>query len=171
MVKGEYLVIDQALYKVEPTPANQHQSNEVATGNGCAATQSGPKQENAGECSCEREEVKEPVGERVVLQPSNCCRGVVTRTCEQVVPLENLVKDDSVEESAEPYSEQDSCISDRGPISLEPPSSGHSPATPSAYALSGMNLRRVLSLRRALLPLRGLPQSGSQHGSSHRAQR
>jgi hypothetical protein len=38
-----------------------------------------------------------------------------------------------------------------------------SPAASRAYTLSGMKLRRILFMR-TLLPLRGLPQSGSQQG-------
>jgi hypothetical protein len=74
-----------------------------------------------------------------------------------------------------PESERDG--SDRGSAAFHAKSRfsavlpyARSPAALEAYTLSGMKFRRILFMR-TLLPLRGLPQSGSQQGSSQLVQR
>jgi hypothetical protein len=56
--------------------------------------------------------MEKPVRQRVVLEAGDCRGRMVACARQHVVPLEDLVKQDAVEEPAEPDPEQDACGAD-----------------------------------------------------------
>lgn len=63
-------------------------------------------EERAGEDDDPCPEVEDAVSECVVLEPGQSVRRTAAFTGEDVMPLQDLVKDDAVDETAEPDAEQ-----------------------------------------------------------------
>jgi hypothetical protein len=99
----EQLVVDQALHQVEHAPAGEEQA-EMRAPRGCelaalpGSYQEDRRREHEKPCG----QVEEPVDERVRLQPGHGVhRLAAVIASEHVVPLQDLVKHDPVDEPAE----------------------------------------------------------------------
>jgi hypothetical protein len=101
VVDAEQVVVDDALDQVEPAPPGEEEPAEATP----PADPSGAGQEPDPEDDEQPgDDVEQPVPERVLLErPDRGVgeRGVAVLGGEQVVPLQDLVQDDAVEEAAE----------------------------------------------------------------------
>lgn len=101
MVDPQQLVIYETFDEVEDAPASEERS-EVRAPSGHVVTAPVSNQEryphhNDEPCS----EVEEPVGESVRLEPRERCIRVACGRGQHVMPLQDLVKDDAVDETSE----------------------------------------------------------------------
>jgi hypothetical protein len=103
-VNPKQLVVDQALHQVEDAPAGEEQPEVHPPRRRQVAAPPGPEQKDrGGRDEDPRRQVEQPVDEGVRLEPRDGIHplaAVVTR--EHVVPLEDLVEDDAVDEAPEP---------------------------------------------------------------------
>ncbi len=98
--------------------------------------------------------MEKPVRQRVVLEAGDCRRRMVACARQHVVPLEDPVKQDAIEEPAEPDAEQDACGADGWPLG------GGGPVPEAAPVWDRASTAVVLSIS----PLLGA--SGSDQRSS-----
>jgi len=108
VVQAENLMVGETLYEVEKATADEHPPEERASAD-CPPPVSRPspqKPDADGDCH-PRSGMKEAVGERVVFQTPHRGLGVIALAAQQVVPLEDLVEDDAVHETAESDPQQD----------------------------------------------------------------
>jgi hypothetical protein len=99
---SKQLVVDHALHKVEDTPAGEQQT-EVPPPRRCQfAPLPGANQEDGGRRDEDpRRHMEEAVDQRVGLQPGDGVhRLAAVVPGEHVVPLQDLVEDDTVDETA-----------------------------------------------------------------------
>jgi len=97
-------VVDQALHQVEDAPAGEEEAEVHPPGRCEVAALPGAHQQNRGHGDEHpRDEVKETVYERVGLEPSHGVHRLAAAVArEHVVPLQDLVERDPVDEAAEP---------------------------------------------------------------------
>jgi hypothetical protein len=104
---AEDLVVDQALDEVEAAPAGEHQSDVGTVGRGDLTVMPGTEHQPRADGHADpRRDVKEAVRERVRFEPGDRRHRMVAGAREQVMPLQELVQDDPVEESAQPDPEE-----------------------------------------------------------------
>ena len=101
----EQVVVDDALDEVERSPAGEQQPEQRGRASGAPSlprrhSSPTPARRDPGAS------VEEAVGERVGLQPGDGRRRGGRRCRQQVVPLQDLVQHDAVDEAAEPDAEQ-----------------------------------------------------------------
>lgn len=102
MVKTQNVVIDDAFDEIEGAPADQETAEVSAPGRGEFTPLPGSRGSDRTRQDCDPSgHVKEPVREGVVLQTTDGASRTTPFVREQVVPLEDLVKEDAVDESAE----------------------------------------------------------------------
>ena len=110
VVNAEQLMIDQPLEDIEDPPPGEHEPGEAEPGRAMTVHERPPQQKQPDErhdqCGC----VKQAVPQRVVFQrgdrrPLGEARVVVVAGA-HVVPLQHLVDDDAVNETAEPDPQQ-----------------------------------------------------------------
>jgi hypothetical protein len=107
VVHRQDVVVDDAFDQVEDAPADEHQSDvreprrrEIATLPGAHG------QGDTDERHDPRREVEHAVRQRVVLEAGDAGGWMITGRREHVMPLEDLVEQDPVDESSQPDTEQ-----------------------------------------------------------------
>jgi hypothetical protein len=106
----EQLVIDQPLDQVEDTPAGEEEA-EVGSPRRCefAALPGNHQEDRRREDKDPGRQVEEPVDERVRLQPGDRVHPLSAVVAgEHVVPLQDLMEHDAIDEPAKPEA-QDKC--------------------------------------------------------------
>src|SRR4051812_27830166 len=100
-MNAKQLVIDQALDQIKDTPTDQHCADQD-TRRPCDATARtcSPQHGQADQREQVGHGMKQPIRERVQIEIRNT-GGWVASAGKHVMPLQNLVEDDSIEESAE----------------------------------------------------------------------
>ena len=102
MVDAEQLVVDQTLDEVEDAPPRQHHPDVSPPGRRQLLSPPRPHGQQHGYGHKEpRREVEEPVGERVRLEAGDRVAWMIPGVREQVVPLQDLVEQDAVDEPPE----------------------------------------------------------------------
>jgi len=110
VVDAEQLMVDEAFDEVKYTPPGEDQSSGTFPCGPMPAGEGAPQQEHSDESHDPGGEVEQPIPQRVVFQRSNGGRregGVFAVVGAHVVPLEDLVQHDAVDETAESQAEQD----------------------------------------------------------------
>ena len=101
-------MIDDAFDEVERAPTGEKEPDVRPPWWGKFSPLPRPDRENrTDEDDDPRRDVEETVGEHVVFQPTDGGGGVLSGGGEHVVPLENLVEHDSIQEPAEPNTEKE----------------------------------------------------------------
>ena len=106
VVNAENLVVDDALHEVERAPTHQHRSGKSLAGPTLRLLMRGTEQQNDAR---NREnpdgEVKETVLSVLDLHVFDRCGLTSGRRADHVMPAENLVEDNAVEEAAKAEAE------------------------------------------------------------------
>jgi hypothetical protein len=107
VMDAEKVVIDQSLNNVEEAPADEHPAEELASVSRPAPV-AGPAPEKPDPCRHRHPGrcVEETVPERVRFEPSNRGDRVAICAAQHVMPLQDLMKDDPVDEATQPDAEQ-----------------------------------------------------------------
>ena len=109
VVNSENLMIDDAFDNVEASPANQEQGSQARKRSAVPFLTrrwvNHVEPDNGGRPG---ESVKQPVGQRVCLESGDRRHRVFAGRRQHVMPLEDLVQDDSVNESSQADAEQQS---------------------------------------------------------------
>ena len=106
---AEELVVDQTLDEIEGAPARQQHPDMNAPRRRQLPSLPGPyRQQHATDDEEPCRQVEEPVGEGVRLETGDCTARMVPRVREQVMPLQDLVENDAVDEptKAQPQDER-----------------------------------------------------------------
>jgi hypothetical protein len=108
MVDLEDVVIHDPFDEIEDPPAGENPTEERSPIVTDVVTSDGvPEHEKPGNDEQPRRAVEETIGERIRLETLDCGSGMVTRAGQQVMPLEDLMKNDTVDETTEPCSQYD----------------------------------------------------------------
>jgi hypothetical protein len=100
---AENLMVDQALDEIEGAPTGDHAAQvERPAGREPSLSPLGERHDAGTDDEQPRRHVKEPVGHGVDLQPGERGEGVLLDIADHVVPLQDLVQHDSVDEPAQP---------------------------------------------------------------------
>jgi hypothetical protein len=109
VMERENVVVDNALDEVEEAPTKNRPAKEGATANRPSPlARPSPEEPDTDRHSYPRGGVEEAVREHVVLESSEGRGRVVTFAREEVVPLEDLVENDAVDEPPEADANEDS---------------------------------------------------------------
>jgi hypothetical protein len=99
VMDAEELVVDQTLDEIEGAPPRQQHSEVNAPRRGQLPSLPGPhRQQHATGDEEPGRQVEEPVGEGVRLEAGDRTARMVTRIREQVMPLQDLMENDAVDE-------------------------------------------------------------------------
>jgi len=99
-MNAKYLMVDQPLHDVEDAPAREDEPKVEAPVRRQTSLPPSPDRGNgSGQDKNPSRQMKKPVCQRVDLQPGNGVRRVATYVADHVVPLENLVKHNAVNEA------------------------------------------------------------------------
>ena len=110
VMQAEDLMVDQALDEVEQAPAGEHRRPECATIPRLPLTARTKQQHDTDERHDPDEGVEVAVLDILLLKVLDR-RGLAGRgLADQVVPTQDLVKDDPVDESAEADAKRESCL-------------------------------------------------------------
>ena len=104
----KYLVVDQPLDDVEDAPAGQDES-EMEPPVWCQASlpPSRDRGDGSGQYKNPGRRMKEAVCQRVDFQPGNGVHRVAAYVADHVVPLQDLVEEDPVDETTEPEAHEE----------------------------------------------------------------
>ena len=115
VVHAENLVVDQALDEIERTPAGENGPQEIFAGPRLRLLAGGPKQQNdPTDGEHPNNEMKETVLRDLAFEVVDRIRLARLGRANHVVPAEDLVEDDAVEETAETEPEDEAGAKERG---------------------------------------------------------
>ncbi|WP_026551326.1 hypothetical protein [Arthrobacter sp. H20] len=100
MVNPQQLVIDQTFHKVEYPPPHKHQTRLKTPARRCPLVLPSPDgSKRASQHEKPRCDVKKPVGQRIHFQAGHRCYGMTIHITDHVVPLQDLMHDNAVDET------------------------------------------------------------------------
>jgi hypothetical protein len=107
VVDPQDVVVDDALDEVENPPTGEDPSQQVLAARAEHVGTAPPERHEPDDQEPIRHGVEQAISERVHLKAADISRGEIPRTGQHVMPLQDLVQQDAIEESAETQSQQD----------------------------------------------------------------
>src|SRR5215211_1267031 len=109
VMEAEDLVVEEAFDEVEETPSDEDPSDKRAAADCPAPLRRSSPEDPYSQGHCDPgSSVEEAVREGVVLETGDRGRRVVIFAAQEVVPLEDLMEDDPVDEPTQTNADQDS---------------------------------------------------------------
>jgi hypothetical protein len=119
VVQLQQVVIDDPFDDVEESPTEQEQTDKGPGRPRCRrAAERRPNEEESGDGEDPGRRVKQTIAQCVRLKSRDGRRRVVIDMANHVMPLQNLVQDDPIEESPEPEAKKDTPGSESLPVDV-----------------------------------------------------